>query len=501
MAGKANIKQYQQLWAEYKDSLIRSTPVDRNEGHAAQQIRIKRLEANPEEWFKYYFTKDYTSEPAPFHIKASLRVINNPEWYEVRSWSRELSKSGRTMMEVLYLVLAKKTKRNILLVSDSYDNAERLLLPYRANLETNPRIINDYGLQERLGSWESGNFKTRGGAAFRAIGAKQNPRGAKNEGGRPDVILIDDIDTDEDCRNPEGIKVKWKWVEKALIGTRSVSNPMLIIFCGNIIAKYCCITEAGKMADKWEIINIRDTHGKSTWPAKNTEAMIDRVLSKISYFSYQGEYYNNPIDEGSVFKEMAWKPARPLREYSLLVCYTDPSFKETKKNDYKATVLVGKWRDEFHIIKAFVEQTSTAKMIDWHYQLMDLIGPQSCYYLMEQVFLQDIIITEFYTEGARRGRTIPIKGDERKKDDKFTRIETLLEPLSRNGKLFLNQAEEDNPHMQRLQDQFKALAPGSRAHDDGPDAVEGAVWIINKKMVANAASIKSFSRPKSSKRI
>jgi len=46
--------------------------------------------------------------------------------------------------------------------------------------------------------------------------------------------------------------------------------------------------------------------------------------------------------------------------------------------------------DEFHVIKAFCEQTSTANMIDWHYQIMELVGDSVCYYYMEQVFLQDI---------------------------------------------------------------------------------------------------------------
>ena len=34
--------------------------------------------------------------------------------------------------------------------------------------------------------------------------------------------------------------------------------------------------------------------------------------------------------------------------------------------------------------------------------------------------------------------------------------------------------------MKRLAEQFTAFAPGSRAHDDGPDAVEGAIWKINE---------------------
>lgn len=496
-------KQSLDKWQEFAKNIKKATPVDYSETPKQKADRIERLEkdGNDEEWFKYYFPHYYYSEPAPFHKRATKRVIYNPEFYEVRPWSRELAKSARTMMEVLKLVKTKK-KSNVLLVSNNKDNAEELLAPYKLELEVNQRLINDYGIQVGASVWTSNKFITRDGDSFRAIGAGQSPRGSRNEEKRPDVILVDDIDTDQDCRNEEMIKQRWNWIEQALIGTRSISNPLLVIFCGNIIADYSCITEAIKKADYAEVINIRDKNGKSTWPAKNTEEMIDRVLSKISYASAQKEYFNNPIKEGTVFKEMAYKPARPLREYSLLVCYTDPSFKDSKKNDFKATVLVGKWKDEYHVIKAFVDQTTTAKMIDWHYHIYDFVKGFTCYFFIEQVFLQDVFIKEFYEAGKAKGATIPIAGDERNKGDKYTRIESLLEPLHRNGKLFLNEREKATNGMKTLEDQFLAFAPGSRAHDDAPDAVEGGIWVLNTKMVATAAThLQVFDRGRNTKRL
>ncbi|MBA3828724.1 MAG: hypothetical protein H0X33_07290 [Taibaiella sp.] len=470
-----------QSWKELIKNIQDATDVDETEPIRQKELRKQRLEAHPEEWFHYYFPKYTFAAPAPFHTAATERVLDNPEWYEVRIWSRELAKSTRTMMEVIYLCLTGK-KKHVLLISNSLLNAARLLMPYKLNLEYNRRIIHDYGQQEQAGRWQAGEFVTIGGVAFRALGAGQSPRGARNEEARPDVLLFDDIDTDVDCRNPELIAHKWKWVEEAAIGTRSISHATLIIFCGNRIAADCCIERACKLADHVEEINIRDANGASSWPQKNSELDIDRVLSQKSYASAQKEYFNNPVMEGSVFKEMAYKPARHMSDYTLLVCYTDPSFKDSKKNDYKATVLVGKWQDEFHIIKCYLDQTTTARMVQWHYTIMDIVGQQACYYYMEQVFLQDILLKEFYEAGKAQNRMVPIAGDRRSKPDKFTRIESLLEPLNRNGKLFLNQYEKQNPHMQRLEEQFVALAPKSRAHDDGPDAVEGAIWMMNSKV-------------------
>jgi hypothetical protein len=472
-------------WREYVKNIIDATPINLLETSEQQRQRMTRLEADSEAWFHYYFPKYTFAVPADFHLAATKRVFENPEWCELRIWSRELAKSTRTMMEVLYLCLTGK-KKYVLLISNSLDNATRLFMPYRANLEYNQRIIQDYGLQEQSGKWKAEEFITNKGVAFRALGAGQSPRGTRNEEVRPDVILFDDIDTDADCHNPEIVAKRWKWIEEAAISTRSISAATLIIFCGNRIATDCCIERATKIADHVDEINIRNADGHSSWPQKNTELDIERVLSQKSYAAAQKEYFNNPVIEGSVFAEMAYKPARPLRDYAMLVCYTDPSFKDTRSNDYKATVLVGRWQDEFHVIKCYLEQTTTAHMIDWHYTLMQMVGECNCYYYMEEVFLQDILLKEFYATGKRNGKIIPITGDRRSKPEKFMRIESLLEPLNRNGKLFLNENEKHNPHMQRLQEQFLALAPKSRAHDDGPDAVEGAVWMINNKETARA---------------
>ena len=489
-------KEWKTRWRLLVKEIIESTYIDENETQEDQYARIERLEADPEEWFKYYFPRFAYAPPAAFHKEATKRVLENKEWCEVRLWSRELAKSTRTMMEVMYLTLVghimeqttqnirdnevvRLRKRYVVLVSNSLDNAIRLLMPYKANLEYNKRIIQDYGVQEQAGTWEMSEFTTQRGIAFRAIGAGQSPRGARNEEVRPDIILFDDVDTDADCLNREIVAKRWRWIEEAAIGTRSISAPTTIIFCGNRIAADCSIERDTRIADHVETVNIRDEKGRSSWPEKNNELDIDRVLGQKSYAAQQKEYFNNPLTEGSVFKQMAYKPAKQLREYEILVCYTDPSYKDT--NDYKATVLVGKADGEYHVIKCYLNQATTAEMIQWHYNIMDYVSGCNCYFFMEEVFMQDVIIKEVSDAGRRTGRTIPISGDRRKKPDKFMRIESLLEPLHRNGQLYFSASEKDNPHMQRLAEQFIAFAPGSHAHDDGPDAVEGAIWKITEK--------------------
>jgi hypothetical protein len=484
-----NNRQISILWDDFRDSIKASTPVDLSETIEQRKKRISKLEADPEQWFKYYFPKYSYAEPAVFHKQATKRILKNLEWYEVRSWSRELAKSTRTMFEILYLVLTKK-KRYVMLISNNKDNAEVLLEPYRIELDSNQRILNDYGFQERIGKWTQGDFTTKHGVKFKALGAGQSPRGSRNEEVRPDVLLFDDMDTDEDCRNPDIIKKRWNWIEDAAIGVRSISKKTTIIFNGNIIAKDCCVVRAQQYADHVDIVNIRDENNKSSW-AKNTEADVDRVLSQKSYSSQQKEYFNNPITEGGIFKQMYYKPLRSLTDYKFLVNYIDLSYKSGAKNDFKFSVLMGKYKDEYHILKTYGIQGTTAKFCEGLVEIEKFIDNKvPVFWVSEEVFLLDIIRKEIQSILKDLKSKIVITPDTRDKGDKLTRIEASLEPLNRNGKLWLNQREADSPSMKVLEGQFIALEYGNkRSHDDGPDATEGAKFIIDSKDFGDSTKV------------
>lgn len=488
MSSKSD-KNYLAEWQDFRDNTRKATPVDLNETAVEKGKRIKHLEAHPEQWFKYYFPNFYTSEPAPFHIKATKRVLDNPEWYEVRSWSRELAKSARTMMEVLYLTTTGK-KKTILLVSATYDDAERLLSPYKTILEVNNRIINDYGVQETLGKWEAGEFKTKNGASFRALGARQSPRGTRNDAARPDLILIDDIDTDVDCNNPDTIQKKYEWIEQALIPTRSISVPLLIIACGNIIAKYCCITEMGKKADIHEVINIRDKNGFSTWPQKNTEAMIDRALKPITLSSQQKEYYNNPIRFGRIFKKVVWGKCPPLRACEGLLVYSDPatSNKDNGNSSHKSVGVIGFYKGKYYLYKIWLDRMRQSLFVGYLFDASEYVSAKGVDVhknwiennSLQDPFYQQVLKPLIQTTGRERNKRIAMSLDARAKGDKFNRIEGTLEPIWRSGDLIFNIDEEKNPHMERMAEQFLGVDPNSKIMD-GPDMLEGGVWLLKNR--------------------
>ena len=314
-------------WEQYRDGSLRAVPVEVNLTPAEIERKRRHLEANPIEWIQYFFPEYAQYDFAPFQRKAILRCIAAPEHFEVLSWARSLAKSTCVMFIVLYLAVTGK-KHNVMLASATLDDAKRLLGPYRQQFERNGRLRAFYGDLVNPGQWTDEEFTTKGvtnSCSFRAIGAGSAPRGSRNGAVRPDVLLVDDYDTDASVRNPRIVDQMWEWWEKALYGTRDPSTPTLIIFCGNIIAKDCCVTRAGAKADHWDVVNIRDRQGRSTWPAKNTEEKIDATLSKISTAAQQTEYYNNPIRPGEVFQDLKYGPVPRLSKFQFLIIYSDPA--------------------------------------------------------------------------------------------------------------------------------------------------------------------------------
>lgn len=476
------------VWEEFHKSLLRGVEVDNSLTRQDIERQRAQLERDPIEWIKFFFPAYAKYEFAPFHIRAIRRVIANDEWYEVLSWSRELAKSTVAMFILMFLTLTRR-KRFVALASATIDSAKRLLLPFKIKFESNPRIRQFYGEQTTIGQWTDSEFSCRCGAKFIALGAGSAPRGMRNEAIRPDILYFDDYDTDEDCRNPVTLDKKWDWAEHALYPTRSISEPTLVLWCGNIIAKDCCITRAGHLANSWDIVNIRDAAGRSTWPQKNKEEQIDRILSKISVKAQQGEYFNNPVAEGKIFKNLPYGKVPPLSKFRFLIGYGDPAYSDSRKkaSSTKALVLVGKLKGVYYVIKAFLARETNANFISWYFAMDDYVAHKAnVYWYMENNKLQDPFFNQVFRPLLRdqcrdRRRELYIKGDDRKKTDKATRIEANLEPIDRECRWVFNEQERDNPMMQELINQFKLFELTLPYPADGPDAVEGAVTINDIK--------------------
>lgn len=485
---KEHCRQVQALTA-VSLAVAKETPAERDR-------RIKRLLSNYDEFCEYYFAHFLTLRDkatgeviktihnAPFHTKAALKIRNTPNLKAVFKWPRSHAKSTHIGVFIpLWLIFQPKRLIDFMVtVGKSEDSAVRLLGDLQAELEFNQRLIADFGEQKNLGSWLEGEFKTRGGAKFLAVGRGQSPRGLRDREARPDYIVIDDLDDDELCRNEKRVKDMTDWVKEALFGALDVGRGRFIMV-GNLISKNSVLANiaASKGVYVSEIKAV-DRDGNPVWAEKWTRQEAQDYRDFVGYRAWEKEMMHNPITDGTIFRHewIRFKRLPPLEKYDMLVCYTDPSFKSTTANDYKACRLWGKIGTELHLIDTYVRQDTVSGMVRWLHNLYESL-PENVVvtFYMEANFMQDIILDEFATEGNIRGYQLPIMPDTRKKPEKIQRIEAVS-PLWERGFVFYNEALKDSPDMKVGIEQTLALERGSRVHDDAPDADEGAIWFLQR---------------------
>ena len=287
--------------------------------------------------------------------------------------------------------------------------------------------------------------------------------------------MIDDLDDDEIVLNKDRVNKLTAWVREALYGALDGGRGRFIMV-GNLIARNSVLQNISSIPGVYvSQVNILDSQGEVSWSAKWTKQEVQAQKDFMGYRSFEKENMNNPILEGSVFRAewIRYKKLPSLSTYEDMVLYIDPSWKSTKKNDYKAAKLWGTTKTgELHCIRPFLRQCS-----------------------VEASFMQDTLLDEFSTEGNLRGYQLPITGDKRAKPNKFARIEAIS-PLWERGKVYYNLDLKDDPDMLVSIEQTLSLEAGMSGHDDGPDADEGAIWLLQRRSRTQDIAPRIGRRPK-----
>ncbi len=501
MATQAEFKQIYAKWKELGKEInsITDTSVLKRETKVEKEKRIARLQHNYAAFCEYYFPhflqlRDKTTgkvirtiHNAPFHNQAARKVRETANLKAVFMWPRGHAKS--THMDVflpLWLMFQPQRLINFMvIVGKSEDSAIRLLGDIQAELQFNDRIKRDFGDQKpTTGDWTGGEFKAQCGVKFLACGRGQSPRGLRDREARPDYIVIDDLDDDELCKNEKRVRDLTSWVKSALFGSLDVGRGRFIMV-GNLISKTSVLFNIANTPGVYlSKVCAIDKTGNPVWREKWTREEVDEYRNFVGYRDWEKEMMHNPIKDGTIFRHdwIHYRKMPKLSKYEALICYTDPSWKSTTANDYKACRLWGKLGNELHLVDCFVRQTTTGEMVRWLYDLYERAQQQgaSIQFYMEANLMQDTALDEFQKEGEIRGYQLPIAMDHRKKPDKLQRIESVA-PLWERGLVYYNEDLKESQDMQVGIDQTLSLEHGSRAHDDAPDADEGAIFILQRQ--------------------
>ena len=441
----------------------------------------------------------------------SRRVVAAPRGH---AKSTTLTFKG-TMHSVLY-----EYKHYPIIISDSSEQAEGFLDNMKVEFEENEAIREDFG--DLCGSvWRSNVLLTKSNIKIEAIGSGKKIRGRKHRNWRPDLIILDDVENDENVRTPEQRKKLENWFLKAVM--KSGDDYTDIVYVGTLLhydsllaktlrnpsyhaIKYKAVisfSSATELWDVWEKIYTdldnadREQEALSFFEA-NKEKMLEgtEVLweEKNSYYdlmvtkvsdgeaAFNSELQNEPINPDDCMFLEDWFDYYNDAEIDfkdrnfLFFGFIDPSLGKTKKSDYSAIVTLAKHKVSgyMYVLDADIERRHPDRIISdtLHKELWlrntygrgyKKLGAETNQF---QWFLKE----ELAKASAKAGLYLPIE-EVQQNSDKVMRIQTL-QPDIKNKYIKFNRKHK------RLLEQLQQFPMA--AHDDGPDALEGCRSIAKK---------------------
>ena len=410
-------------------------------------------------------------------------------------------------------------KQYILLISDTETQAITFLDAIKNELETNELLCRDFG-QQMGKPWKTGSILLANGCRIDAVGSGQKLRGRRNYERRPDLILCDDIENDEGVRTAEQRRKTADWFWKAVCKAGDSYTDILVIgtvlhhdsLLSNLLEnpgfqsrKYQAVLSdaPSPLWQDWEkrFTDLTDPEREKTALAffrKHRAEMLEgaKVLwpEKLSYYdlrlmrltegdaAFRSEMQNQPIDPASCLFPAQW-----FRYYDPAAVdfsaptfrffgYCDPSLGRSASSDYSAilTLAVDSATGLAYVYDADLQRRHPdriiADILEKERLLRRETGRGYTLFGAETNQFQWFLKEQLARESARQGLYLPIQGV-RASEDKTMRVESL-QPDVKNGYILFRRDQT------LLLQQLSEFPLG--AHDDGPDALEGARTLARK---------------------
>jgi len=368
----------------------------------------------------------------------------------------------------------------IALVSSSLRIAERFMMKIKLELETNKKLINYYGLQkDNANKWTNEWIELINTSALQCIGAEGKIRGM-----RPDILLVDDVENDENVLSEDYRKKLKQRFLKAWTFTLKPTGQIVVV--GTILHPLSLLSEVTEkspgsgfenyytktyaaLVDKDYKPDITGTSvWEKQWPTAKLYVERDECIE-----AFQQERMNNPIpDELRKFakEDLCYYSNLPKElSYSMTI---DPAVDTGIDNDYTAFVVIGTdVNGHMYVVEAYRKRLEPGEVIDKLFQLYNIYNPHT-------IGIEDVAISKLYRkffelEAAKRNEypnLQPIKLDmSRTGRSKRYRIEALR-PFFKQGRIHISPDHVD------LVTELLSFPAGQ--HDDLIDALAVQLQIV-----------------------
>ena len=451
-------------------------------------------------YFPHYIRSPEKSELHAFLFSRLPEIIRSPKGEnEAVGAPRGEGKSTQvTQLFTLWCIVTGQ-KHYAVIVMDSIDQAYPMLEAIKAELEFNPRLKTDF--PEVCGQgrvWQAGTIVTANDVKVQVAGSGKKLRGLRHGPYRPDLTVLDDIENDEQVRNPEQRDKLNAWLTKTVLPLGGVGQKYDVIYIGTILhydsvlnrtlnnpfwhgIKFKAMKrwpDRMDLWDRWEELFRNDGEmvaeafyqankdemergAVTSWAARGVLALM-KIRARDGHATFDSEYQNDPVsgEDAPFAKSMKFWTDLP----SDLVYFgsLDPSLGKAGASRDPSAIIIGGYQRQtgkLYIVEAQIKKRLPDLIIE---DVIRLHRQYRCkLWFVETVQFQEFLKDELVKRSAARGLPVPARAV-KPVSDKLLRIETL-QPHMANGLIMLNESQ------QTLVQQFRHFPKAD--HDDGPDAV------------------------------
>ena len=454
---------------------------------------------------EYFLNHLLLSETPAFHLEVYKLLPENKRL--VFASPRGFAKS--TMVSVIYPIWLAlwKGAEDIVIISASETLAVDWLRKIKFEL-CNNALVREYFGDQVSDKWSENHIILRNGVNIRARGA-----GGQIRGFRPDVIICDDLETDESVRSEEQRKQLKEWLFKACLNTLVPDGQFIIV--GTIIHPLSVLADLLSLDNGWKKLKkmayfdgVQEA-GHELWPELWNHDRLQKRKKEIGSFAFSSEFMNSPIsDETAPIKESQIRTWTQLPKQYNAVISVDPAYSEDDTADYKCATLIlcDTFGNRFlaHYIRTHSKigdfQDAVINLWLGHRSEVTAIGvPNSG---VEKSFFDSFLrkctdrklyppVMELKNVFVQSGTTVSVR-------NKTARIIAALQPLFEQGKYFIG------ADMLEARDELMSI--GVSKHDDLVDCMTYAENLIqpfygqtitdnqgnNVELVASAAGMGDY---------
>lgn len=291
------------------------------EAKYAHEQALKKLKNNIGLFGKTMFPTALNKEVPAFHHEIYRYLSDESVKRLLIASPRGTAKSTVTSLILpLHRIAFKPSDRDlfIVIVSESQSQSINFLSRIKYHL------INSQNFKEMFGDfgpstskrWTNNDIVLANGSRVVAVGTGQRVRGFIEGDTRPNLIVVDDYESELNAFTPEARAKNRKWITEAVIP--SLSDEGRVVMIGTVISEDCFLYWA-KDSKAWKTLwyAIYDENGRSIWEERFPKSRILQIKEEFESVGNLNGFYQEYMNEAQSPDNAPFKP-----EYIKLHHYT-----------------------------------------------------------------------------------------------------------------------------------------------------------------------------------